>query len=221
MESVSTRDEDATNCGFGLLYVNIPVATCRERNADRSDGARVPHEVFERMVTTLEAATGHQISWEVNTWEVNEMDNAFINARKVMDALVQQAYHELKDRRLVQTDAKKKLDRQHRDQQATQQNVLHLVDLQLRRWIATRLHDEKTPTPEVSKLQLAYQLNQRRKSYLASLKHSYSNVADRSREQRKSVNEVDLLVNEFKHWVNNIHEYYVNWQHSEASAFGR
>lgn len=84
---------------------------CRERNADRGDSdARVPHEVFERMVAGFEAPQGRHISWEVNTWEVKQTTAIM----EVMDALIQQARHGLKERRLAQIDAQKEAAQQVR-----------------------------------------------------------------------------------------------------------
>ncbi|RQM14221.1 hypothetical protein DD237_003312 [Peronospora effusa] len=187
-------------CGFGLVYVNTPITTCRERNAVRGDSARVPDEVFERMVTVFEAPNGCQTSWEVNTWEVKQMEDA-ANIEEAMNALIQQASREGKKRRLAQMDAQRKAAQQHRDRLSTQQSVLHLVDLQLRQWISTQLQDENTLTSGLPKSQLAFQLNQRKKSYLASMIQSYSNIVDSIHVQGKSIKEVFMLLPRLRHRV--------------------
>ncbi|CAI5734387.1 unnamed protein product [Hyaloperonospora brassicae] len=174
------------NCGFGVLYMNVAVATCRERNAnrgkDRNAGTRIADEVFERMVTRFEAPNGRQNAWEVITSEVKETGDGY-DVDDVMNALIQRANLELHRRRLLQVRVQEDATQQHCDRLSTQQNVLHLVDLRLRQWISAQLQDGTTLPPGTSKSQFASQLNRRRKDYLAIVKHSYDNDSDRRQEE--------------------------------------
>ncbi|KAL3668179.1 hypothetical protein V7S43_007040 [Phytophthora oleae] len=160
------------NCGFAVLYVNVPAETCRERNAGRNKREQVPSEVFERMAAAFEPPNDHQNSWEVNTCQFNGVGNI----EELADTLVLQAEQELKALHLRRLQRQKEEAQQCRDRLITEQNVLHLVDLQLRQWISTQLKSEEALPSGVTKPQLASQLNQRRKSYLASLKRSPSSI---------------------------------------------
>ncbi|KAH7476665.1 L-seryl-tRNA(Sec) kinase [Phytophthora ramorum] len=159
------------NCGFALLYVNVPTEICLERNAARSGGARVPAGVFERMANAFEAPNGHQNLWEANAFELNDTDDDS-KIGQVMDALLVRAGDELKERRLLRIEKQKEEAQQRRDRLTTQQSVLHLVDLELRRWISAQLQDESALSSGMTKAKLASQLNQHRKDYLASIKKS-------------------------------------------------
>lgn len=55
------------------------------------------------MVTVFEAPNDHQNPWEVNTCELNETEGV-PNIEEVMDALIQQAGHELKEGCLLQLE---------------------------------------------------------------------------------------------------------------------
>ncbi|KAK1939382.1 L-seryl-tRNA(Sec) kinase [Phytophthora citrophthora] len=160
------------NCGFGVLYANVPAETCRERNAGRSKREQVPSEVFERMVAAFNPPNGRQNSWEVNTLQFNGARDG--NIDEVVGALVLQAEKESNSLHVLRLERQKEKEQQRRDRLATEQSVLHLVDLQLRQWISTQLKSVRTLPDGVTKPQLAFQLNQRRKSYLASLKRSPS-----------------------------------------------
>ncbi|KUF86957.1 L-seryl-tRNA(Sec) kinase [Phytophthora nicotianae] len=185
------------NCGFGLVYVNVSGDICRERNASRNKGARVPDETFQRMVTVFEPPNGDQNPWEVNTCELTSSSDVS-DIEELMDTLVQQADKELKERRWLHIEKTKekaqqvRLDltfsyysvpnvngpvAQRRDRLATQRSVLHRVDLQLRQWISAQLQDEVVLSRGIPKAQLASQLNQRRKKFLESLKRSPSDIA--------------------------------------------
>ncbi|ETP47099.1 hypothetical protein F442_06759 [Phytophthora nicotianae P10297] len=164
------------NCGFGLVYVNVSGDICRERNASRNKGARVPDETFQRMVTVFEPPNGDQNPWEVNTCELTSSSDVS-DIEELMDTLVQQADKELKERRWLHIEKTKEEAQQRRDRLATQRSVLHRVDLQLRQWISAQLQDEVVLSRGIPKAQLASQLNQRRKKFLESLKRSPSDIA--------------------------------------------
>ncbi|KAG1708413.1 hypothetical protein DVH05_025092 [Phytophthora capsici] len=164
------------NCGFGVLYVDVPLDICRERNAGRNKREQVPSEVFERMAAAFEPPNGRQNSWEVNTRQFTGARDA--NIDEVVNALVLQAEQELKVLHVLRLDREKEEAQQCRDRLATEQSVLHLVDLQLRQWISTQLKSEEALPLGVTKSQLASQLNKRRKSYLASLKRSPGSTPD-------------------------------------------
>ncbi|ETI49398.1 hypothetical protein PPTG_02813 [Phytophthora nicotianae INRA-310] len=164
------------NCGFGLVYVNVSGDICRERNASRNKGARVPDETFQRMVTVFEPPNGDQNPWEVNTCELTSSSDVS-DIEELMDTLVQQADKELKERRWLHIEKTKEKAQQRRDRLATQRSVLHRVDLQLRQWISAQLQDEVVLSRGIPKAQLASQLNQRRKKFLESLKRSPSDIA--------------------------------------------
>ncbi|ETO78131.1 hypothetical protein F444_06790 [Phytophthora nicotianae P1976] len=164
------------NCGFGLVYVNVSGDICRERNASRNKGARVPDETFQRMVTVFEPPNGDQNPWEVNTCELTSSSDVS-DIEELMDTLVQQADKELKERRWLHIEKTKEKAQQRRDRLATQRRVLHRVDLQLRQWISAQLQDEVVLSRGIPKAQLASQLNQRRKKFLESLKRSPSDIA--------------------------------------------
>ncbi|KAL7683078.1 hypothetical protein Plhal304r1_c044g0124701 [Plasmopara halstedii] len=59
------------NCGFALLYVNVPAEHCHTRNAIRNEDSQVPDEAFEHMMAMFEPPDGIRNFWEVNTFEVN------------------------------------------------------------------------------------------------------------------------------------------------------
>ena len=85
--------------------MNVAVATCRERNAnrgrDRNARTRIADEIFERIVTRFEAPNGRQNSWEVTTSEVKGTGDGF-DVDDVMNALIQRANLELHRRHVLQ-----------------------------------------------------------------------------------------------------------------------
>uniref|UniRef100_M4BZJ2 RxLR effector candidate protein n=1 Tax=Hyaloperonospora arabidopsidis (strain Emoy2) TaxID=559515 RepID=M4BZJ2_HYAAE len=189
------------HCGFGVLYMNVAVANCRARNADRAKtgdaGAQIADEVFERMVAVFEAPNGRQSPWEVNTNEVKEVGDGY-GIGDAMNALIERADHELKRRHLLQMKVRRGSAQQLCDRLSTQQNVLHRVDLRLRQWISAQLLDGATLPAGMSKSQFAGQLNRRRKCYLASIKHSYGNTLDRLQNGSEEEMLISLVL-QFQH----------------------
>ncbi|KAG2777134.1 hypothetical protein PC129_g6168 [Phytophthora cactorum] len=181
------------NFGFAILYVNVPVEICRERNVNRNKGARVPDEVFQRMVAVFEPPNGDQNPWDVNTFELDGTADAS-DIEESMNTLVQQVENELKERRLLIVEKEKEEAQQHRDGLATQQSVLHRVDLQLRQWISAQLQNEIVLSRGIPKAQLASQLNQRRKRFLESMKRSPSDIADRLQSEATEQVVVSLVL---------------------------
>ncbi|KAG6590682.1 L-seryl-tRNA(Sec) kinase [Phytophthora cinnamomi] len=176
------------NCGFAVLYVNVSTEICRERNNARGLGGRagvhVPGEVFERMTTAFEAPDGDQNPWEVSTCELDRADDS-VDFVGLMDELIKQAEGELKSRGGLQLERQNEEAQQRLDRLATQQNALHLVDLELRQWISAKLRDETALPAGMTKKELASILNKRRKSFLALMKGFSTDIT-----QGKSIEEV-------------------------------
>ncbi|KAE8895858.1 hypothetical protein PF005_g2212 [Phytophthora fragariae] len=171
------------NCGFAVLYVNVGADICRERNKargmNRNEDVRVPDEVFQRMAEVFEAPNGDQNPWDVSTRELHDTSTGNgLDIEGSMNTLIKLAECELKRRRCLQFERLNEEAQQCRDRLATQQNVLHLVDLGLRQWVSAKLHDETALPSGMTKAHLASQLNQRRKKILALIKGSPSDIAD-------------------------------------------
>ncbi|KAF4042261.1 ATPase family associated domain-containing protein 33 [Phytophthora infestans] len=164
-------------CGFAILFVNTPTEICRERNAGRNKKTRVPDEVFQRTEAAFEPPNGDQNLWEVNTCEFDGMGD-ISDAKELVNTLIQQAENKFNERRLVHLEKKMEEAQQRIDRLATQHSVLHRVDLKLRQWISAQLQDEKVLSHGTPKAQLASQLNQRRKKFLASMKRSPCEFSD-------------------------------------------
>ncbi|RLN74969.1 hypothetical protein BBJ28_00009527 [Nothophytophthora sp. Chile5] len=102
------------NCGFAILYVNIPAPLCRERNAARcaqgEESARVPDEVFQRMASVFEPPDGRQNPWERNTHELRPdgATNEDAKVQEAMDILINQAARELTERRFRLEETQRK-----------------------------------------------------------------------------------------------------------------
>ncbi|KAG2859712.1 hypothetical protein PC119_g8342 [Phytophthora cactorum] len=145
------------------------------------------------MVAVFEPPNGDQNPWDVNTFELDGTADAS-DIEESMNTLVQQVENELKERRLLIVEKEKEEAQQHRDGLATQQSVLHRVDLQLRQWISAQLQNEIVLSRGIPKAQLASQLNQRRKRFLESMKRSPSDIADRLQSEATEQVVVSLVL---------------------------
>ncbi|KAF1330069.1 L-seryl-trna kinase, partial [Globisporangium splendens] len=192
------------DCGFGILHVDTPVALCRQRNATREGAARVPDAVFERMVSVFEAPNGGLHAFERPTKTINPgplLDVEMITTdgdcaameKDTLSELVQQVRVSRRERRQLAAETQKRDRQKMLDQQRTHANVVHQVDLELRKWISSVLQQHATGTPSSSceeaprtKAQVAQRLNQDRKGFLARLKTQQLTAGDEDGSQSSS-----------------------------------